>query len=349
MRAVWVAFGLVGMLSLVAGVAGQQPAPPTIAPATARLDQTLGGLDGPGFALVHREDGDLVFAACERGTIQYWAKDVWMGVRTGEKTPHVLKGHEGPVIALARAAGTTLASAGADGKVLIWDVAEFKVKQTISPGGIIRTLAFSPEGSLLAGAGDESVVYLWESATGKQKAKLEGHTDWVWSLAFTPDGKQLASGGSDGTVLFWDVPNSKKQLSFSSSPPPPPNTSPPTTVNTVVSLAYSPDAKLIALGGSDAQIHLVNPADGKIARSIPGHTSSVTGLAFHPGGKVLASCSKDRTVRLWDPAGGQALKTLEGHTAWVQGITFLAQGNRLASVSADQTVRVWDLTAPPPK
>jgi len=348
MRAPWAIIAFGGLLLLVVVAAGQ-PAPPAIAPATARLDQTLGGLDGPGFAVVYREDGDLVFAACEHGTIQYWAKDVWMGVRTGEKTPHVLNGHEGPVIALARGAGTMLASAGADGKVLIWDVAEGKPKQTITPGGTIRVLAFSPEGTFLAGGGDESVVYLWEAATGKQKAKLEGHTDWVWSLSFSSDGKQLASGGSDGTVHLWDVPNAKKQLSFSSSPPPAPNTPPRTALNTVLSLAYSTDGKLIALGGTDAQIHLVNSTDGKIARSLPGHTSSVTGLAFHAGGKMLASCSKDRTVRLWDPAGGQALKTLEGHTAWVQGVTFLAQGNRLASVSADRTVRIWDLTAPPPK
>jgi WD40 repeat protein len=339
----------VTVLAVAAFAVGQQPAPPAapaIAPATAKLDQTLAGLDGPGFAIAHRDEGDLLFASCEHGSIRYWAKDVWMGVRTGEKTPHILKGHEGPVVALARGAGATLASAGADGKVILWDVAEGKARQTITPGGVIRTLAISPDGTLLAGAGDESVVYLWESADGKQKAKIEGHTDWVWSLAFTPDGKQLASGGSDGTVFLWDVPNAKKQLSFSSSPAPPPNTPPAKTVNTVYSLAYSPDGKQIALGGSDMQIHLVNPADGKIAKSLPGHTSSVTGLAYHAGGKVLASCSKDRTVRLWDPAAGQVLKSLEGHTAWVQGITFLAQGTRLASVSADQTVRIWDLAAP---
>jgi WD40 repeat protein len=349
MRAALVATTVGGLFVLAVVAAGQQPSPPAIAAATAKLDQTLGGLDGPGFAVVHRENGDLVFAACEHGTIQYWAKDVWMGVRTGEKTPHVLKGHEGPVIALACGAGTILASAGADGKVILWDVSEGKAKQTVTPGGTIRALAFSPDGLLLAGAGDESVVYLWESETSKQKAKLEGHTDWVWSLTFSSDGKQLASGASDGTVILWDVPNAKKQLSFSSSPPPPPNTPAPTTVNTVLALAYSPDGKQLALGGSDTQIHLVNPADGKLARSLPGHTSSVTGLAFHPGGKVLASCSKDRTVRLWDPAGGQALKSLEGHTAWVQGITLLAQGTRLASVSADKTVRIWDLTALPAK
>ena len=86
-------------------------------------------------------------------------------------------------------------------------------------------------------------------------------------------------------------------------------------------------------------------ADGKLARSVPGHTGSVTGLAFHPSGTVLASCSKDRTVRLWNPANGQSLtpKPLEGHTAWVQGVVFVAQGTRLASIGADRTVRIWNL------
>jgi WD40 repeat protein len=346
MRALGIAIVVAVLLPGVFAL-GQQPAAlPAVAPATARLDKTLGGLDGPGFALAYREDGDLLFAACENDTIRYWAKDVWMGVRTGDKTPHLLKGHEGPVIALARGAGASLASAGADGKVLIWDVAEAKVLHTLTPGGTIRTLAYSPDGTLLIGAGDANVLYVWEAATGKLKTKLEGHTDWVWCLAFSPDGKQLASGGSEGSVILWDVPNLKKQLSFSSSPPPPANTPPSKTVNTVLAVAFSPDGKQLALGGSDMQIHIVNLVDGKIARSLPGHTSSVTGLAFHPGGKLLVSGSKDRTVRLWDPVGGQPLKTLEGHTAWVQGVTFLAQGTRVASVSADQTVRLWDLSAP---
>ncbi|HEY1860302.1 MAG TPA: WD40 repeat domain-containing protein [Gemmataceae bacterium] len=341
----FVLFG--GLFAHCLPAAGQQPTLSPVAPASARLDQTLAGLDGPGFALAHREDGDSLFAACEHSTIHYWTKDVWAGVRKGAKTPYVLKGHEGPVIALACGTGATLASAGADGKVLIWNLADGSVAQTLAPEAIVRALAFSPDGALLAGGGDGALVYVWEAATGKLKTKLEGHTDWIWSLAFCPDGNQLASGSSDGSVIVWDVPNLKKQLSFSSSPPPPANTPPSKTLNTVLTLAFSPDGKQLALGGSDMQIHVVNPADGKFARSLPGHTSSVTGVAFHPDGKLLVSGSKDRTVRLWDSAGGQALKTLEGHTAWVQGVAFLAQGTRVASVSADQTVRMWDLSAPP--
>src|SRR5262245_61363526 len=111
-----------GLVVVCAPSVGQQTPFPPVAPANARLDQTLGGLDGPGFVLAHREDGDSLFAACEQGTIRYWSKDVWVGVRTGANTPHLLKGHEGPVIALARGSAAALASAGADGKVLVWNL-----------------------------------------------------------------------------------------------------------------------------------------------------------------------------------------------------------------------------------
>jgi WD40 repeat protein len=111
-------------------------------------------------------------------------------------------------------------------------------------------------------------------------------------------------------------------------------------------LSYRADGKMIAVGLQSGAIHLVNPADGKILRSVqPGHTSVVTSLAFHPSGTVLASASKDRSVKLWNPENGQPLISLDGHAAWVQGVAFLEKGTRLASASADHTVRIWDLTA----
>jgi WD40 repeat protein len=324
----------------------QQTALPPINPAAARLDATLDGLDGPGFALAVGPRGDTVAAACEEGTVRLWGRDVVRGVRSGARTPDVLRGHAGPVLALAWGAGP-LVSAGADRKLALWDLSEGRPADTLTLPCLVRALALSPDGKRLAGGGDDGLVRLWDVSAGKLTpaagaAPLKGHTDWLLGLAFSPDGKSLASGGYDGTVRVWDVATGKA-LAVPARAPAPANT-PAADLPAVTALAFSPDGKALAVGCGDAQLLLFNAADGKFLRAVPGHTSAVTGLAFHPSGTVLASASKDRTVRLWSVANGQPLKALEGHTAWAQGVAFVAHGTRLASVGADGTVRLWELT-----
>jgi WD40 repeat protein len=340
----------------LAGAVGQTPPKPpplpAIDPAAARLNGTVAGLGGPGFAVAAHDGADMVAAACDHGVIHYWHKDVVQGVRTGRRTPNVLRGHKGAVLALAWGKGGMLASAGADGKVILWDLARAKPRRTIAAGTVIHGLALDPQGKLLAGGGEDAVVRLWDLGTGEstetatKPLQLKGHTDWVLCLAFSSDGKNLASGGYDGTVHLWDVGAKKKLRGFVARPPAAPNK--PAEPETVSALAFSPDDKQLAVGNTEAEIHFFTAADGKLVRSLPGHASTVTALAFHPGGAVLVSASKDRTIRLWNAANGQPLKTLEGHTAWVEGVTFVARGTRLASVGADRTVRLWDLTTPPP-
>jgi WD40 repeat protein len=305
-------------------------------------------LDGPAFAVAYREDAGILVVGCERGTMQYWHKDVLFGIRPGEGTPNLFHGHSGPVIALAWNGGPLLASSGADQKIIVWNLADLKPLHHFQGRGMVRALAMSPAHNgppLLASAGDDPAIQLWNVASGQPTTKLEGHTDWVQSLCFSPDGKWLASGGYDGVVRLWEVASAKKLLDVPARATPAAN-APPPAASVVLALAFSPDNKLLAIGGSDTQIHLANTADGKMVRSLAGHTSSVTSLAFHASGTVIASGSKDSTVRLWAPTGGQLLKTLEGHSGWVNGVAFVAQGTRLASVGADQTVRLWDLTTP---
>lgn len=320
------------------------PAPPPINPAQAKLDQTLAGLDGPGLGLALGEGPGILAAACEGGTIQYWDRDVLLGVRMGDRTPNVLRGHQGSITALAWQGGPLLASAGTDQKILLWSMPGGKIANGLAVPSLVRALALSPDGKLLAGSLDDYTLQIWDTATGKPGPKLAGHTDWVLALAFSPDGKTLASGGYDGTVRLWEAASGKKLLDVPIKTPAKPN-EPPPAPNTVLALAFSPDGKQLAAGGTDTLIYLVQTADGKVVRTMTGCTGSVTGLDFHPGGAVLASACKDRVVRLWNPTNGQLIKALEGHTAWVQGVTFLAQGTRLASVGADQTVRLWDLGA----
>ncbi len=332
-------------------VAQQPPAPTatTINPAQARADQAAGTqLDGPGLAIAYSDDGGLLVAGCEGGSLHYWEKDVALGVRGAEGSPHVVAAHQGPATAVVAAKGL-LASAGTDGKILLWNLPSEKIVATLDAGAVVRALAATPDGKLLASAGDNGIVQLWDPATGKAGLKLEGSKDWLLAVALSPDGKTVAAGGFDGTLRLWDAATGKKLAEVMALPPPAPNTPAP-AANVVAALAFSPDGKLIAAGGSDAGVHLFQTADGKFVRSMAaGHTSSITALAFHPSNTLLVSASKDRTLRLWNPANGQLYKALEGHTAWVQGVTFLAQGTRLASVSADHSVRLWDLTEPAKK
>jgi WD40 repeat protein len=324
--------------------APKPPVFPPINPAIARLDQTITGLDGPGFCIAYGDAAKVLYAGCERGTIQVWHKDVLLNIRKGSGTADVLRGHQGPVLALAWNGGPIMASAGLDRKVLLWSVKEGTTVQSIASPAILRTLAMSPDGKQLAGGGEDPAIQLWDLPAAKPGLKLTDHQDWVIALAFSPDSKQLASADYHGKVVLWDAADGKKIRYLTPLPTPPPK-EPPDPVP-AEALAFSPDGKSLAVGSANGNLQLVNVADGKLIRAMPGHTSAVTGIAFHPGGNLLVSASKDRTLRLWNPANGQAIKTLEGHEAWVEGVVFTTRGTRLASVGADQTVRIWDLSEP---
>jgi WD40 repeat protein len=322
----------------------QQPAAtPAIQPDQARLVQTLGGLDGPGFALAYSEKDGMLVAACERRSLHYWLRPALLGVRGGEsQTPFVFAGHQAPITALAWNGGPLLASAGADRQILLWNMPAGTVKATLTGhAGIVRALAMSPDGQVLASAGDDKIIHIWNLADGQLLRKLEGHTDWITCLTFSPDGVYLASAGYEPVARIWELLGAGKLPGG-----PGPAIAPAGQINHCLALAFSPDGKQIAVGGTDMHVRIFNLADGSLARDMTGHGSAVTALAFHPSGTVVISGSKDRTVRIWNYANGQPFKVLEGHTSWVQGLTLLEQGTMIASVGADQTVRVWDLKPP---
>lgn len=153
----------------------------------------------------------------------------------------------------------------------------------------VDALAFSPASGLLATAGVDGTVRLWDLAGTPAARPLSGHEGPVRAIAFSPDGRRIASGGADGTVRLWDP--------VAASP-----TGRPLTGHTgpVGCVAFSPDGQLVASTGDDATVRFWSPAAGRpLGEPLTGHHGPVTGVSFAPNGGLLSTTGTDRTVRLW--------------------------------------------------
>ncbi len=115
------------------------------------------------------------------------------------------------------------------------------------------------------------------------------------------------------------------------------------SLESIVSVTFSPDGTLLATGDTSGDIYLWGVADGKKLSSFKGHTGNIQSVAFSPDGKILASASYDHTVRLWEVSTGQCLNVLEGHARWVWSVAFSPDGKTLASGAVDSTIRLWDV------
>ncbi len=106
------------------------------------------------------------------------------------------------------------------------------------------SVAFAPDGKILASGSWDHTVKLWDMATGREIHTLSGHTSWVNSVAFAPDGKTLASGSLDYTAKLWDVATGKEIGTLSGH------------TASVFSVAFAPDGKTLASGSWDHTVKL---------------------------------------------------------------------------------------------
>ena len=292
--------------------------------------------------------------------------------------------------------GKTLASGSSDATVKLWDVATGKLKATLEGHTTpVNSIAFSPDGKTLAsGAGDyvksddpiprqgtfyypvsvrDATVKLWDVATGKLKATLEGHTGPVNSVAFSPDGNTLASGSNGrfyynptvhgdfftitrGTIKLWDVAtgilkntlgiygNQREEESFSQGTG--------RGYGIIYDVTFSPDGKTIA--STERDYSIVSHEETNWWSSENFWVFLYAQLAVDAHGNMpfrsrmilddhVTETYRD-VINLWDVASGAIKATLEGHTDRVNSVAFSPDGSTIASGSSDATVKLWDVS-----
>ncbi len=117
-------------------------------------------------------------------------------------------------------------------------------------------------------------------------------------------------------------------------------------MESIASMALSPDGNYLAVGSFSGQIRIWQVADEKPLLTFTGHNRLVWALAFSPDGTTLASGGYDRSVKLWRVGAegtGHCLKTFVGHEKWVRSLAFSPDGTLLATGSDDETVRIWEV------
>lgn len=201
----------------------------------------------------------------------------------------------------------------------------------------VNSVAFSPDGRLLASCSYDNSVALWDVRRGEGE-RLIGHAGpllgvmgSVFSVAFSPDGRTLASGGNDDTVRLWDVDSRRVTRTLQ------------TGGGNVNAVAFSPDGRLLAAGGQFQRTELWDPRQGRQVGVLGGHALSVVAVAFAPDGQTLVTGSEDGTAVLWEVPSGKAQGSLTEHGGAVRAVAFSQDGDLLATGSDDFTVQVWDL------
>ena len=252
------------------------------------------------------------------------------GGKSGQKIWAKQETHDGGILGVAvHPDGTEFATAGQDGRVVVWRSIEGEKKRVLDMGkDWVDNVAWSPDGRWLAASCSRQIrVY---DANGGEVWRSDDHPSTISAIAWSNAG-ELATA-CYGQVTFFEASSGelRQKLKWKGS---------------LVSMALSPDGDIVACGSQDNSVHFWRRSTGQDSM-MSGYPAKPTALAFDETGTLLAT-SGGQTVTIWSFEGdgpeGTQPGALEVHDQLVTTLAFTGRGRCLASGGRDNTVVIWSL------
>jgi RNA polymerase sigma factor (sigma-70 family) len=238
--------------------------------------------------------------------------------------------HGSEVLAVGVSPDGRVATAGPGAEVRVWKPDGTAAARCAFPGGG-AAVAFAPGGKVLAAAGYDGTVRVWEAATGALRHTLAGHGESAQAVAFSPDGALLATAGEDGVVRLWDPATGRPVRDLDGHR------------GRVWGVCFSPDGRELASAGGDQTVRVWNPTDGTELRKFGGLRGGAYAVEFHPAGPLLAVAA-DNTVLLLDARTGRETGRVGTARTAVTWFAFSPDGRSLAYRDG-RAVRLWEVAA----
>lgn len=230
---------------------------------------------------------------------------------------------------------------------------------------LVRDVAISPNGLMVASASYDRTVKLWDVQKKSLIRTLSGPSNAVMSVAFHPNNNELAAGSYDKTYRKWTVTGQSRGSSTLFAPvravayrPDGQQLATGTESGLYVwgipngsgrgfasnsyirGVSYSPNSQWLAVSTRDKEVQLYTTSNNQLSRRLLGHTGPVFASAWNPQGTLLASASA--SIKLWNPTNGTLLRTLNGHQRGIYSVAFHPTQNVLFSGGEDGKVNLWD-------
>ncbi len=300
---------------------------------------SLPGHQGEVYSVLYAPDGRHLATCGQDGTVRLWnAKD---GTPLAVFAAHPC---EANCIAFTPD-GSNLASVGDDGLVYLWNVSAALSESThgvvhVQPQEplanltwIVRAVAISPDGTVLAAGGNERTIELIPLGQQATRRTLAAQRSSVTSLLFSRDGKSLYSvAGAD--LCRWDIAKGTAPIQRCKHE---------ANINAI---CLSHDGRLLVSADSNGRVTWHDPESLAVDKKMNAGHGRIDALAFSPDDRTLAIGSIDRHCQLWDVATGTLRNTIRGHSGAIWSVEYSPDGTSLATASADGLARIWKASSP---